>query len=294
MALPALYGNHAHDLVALELRLERAADAAIGAGGDDRALGRALVDDAFSLSVAVGQACTQAPQETHSDDRKSTPPGETFESKPRPEDGQRERALHLLAGAHAARADDAFRGFEGEIGIGRVGRRRRDDWRRRSRSARRAGRRRRPASAIRNRRWRCRSGSRADGRRYRAPSRRAAASRAAASGCGRPCPSSAGVVQEAGVPLRPSISTRQRRQEPNASRLSVAQSFGIGVADQRRGRHDRGSRGTLTSRPSMVSVTVGAPDADRRAGVEFLQERHGEPPIPPRRAAARLAKSSRK
>ena len=38
----------------------------------------------FSLSVAVGQACTQAPQETHSDDRKSTPPGETFESKPRP------------------------------------------------------------------------------------------------------------------------------------------------------------------------------------------------------------------
>ena len=38
----------------------------------------------FSLSVAVGQACTQAPQETHSDDRKSTPPGDTLESKPRP------------------------------------------------------------------------------------------------------------------------------------------------------------------------------------------------------------------
>ena len=38
----------------------------------------------FSLSVAVGQACTQAPQETHSEDRKSTPPVETLESKPRP------------------------------------------------------------------------------------------------------------------------------------------------------------------------------------------------------------------
>ena len=38
----------------------------------------------FSFSVAVGQACTQAPQETHSELRKSTPPGETFDSKPRP------------------------------------------------------------------------------------------------------------------------------------------------------------------------------------------------------------------
>jgi len=36
-----------------------------------------------------------------------------------------------------------------------------------------------------------------------------------------------GVVQEAGVPLRPSISMRQRRQEPNAVKLSVAQSLGI-------------------------------------------------------------------
>ena len=38
----------------------------------------------FSLSVAVGQACTQAPQETHSEPKKSPPPGETFEPKPRP------------------------------------------------------------------------------------------------------------------------------------------------------------------------------------------------------------------
>src|ERR1700730_4557190 len=39
----------------------------------------------FSVSVAVGQAWTQAPQETHSDARKdSSIPGETTESKPRP------------------------------------------------------------------------------------------------------------------------------------------------------------------------------------------------------------------
>ena len=38
-----------------------------------------------------------------------------------------------------------------------------------------------------------------------------------------------GVVQEAGVPARPSISIRHIRQEPNASTMSVAQSFGICV-----------------------------------------------------------------
>ena len=38
----------------------------------------------FSFSVAVGQAWTQAPQDTHSEPMKSVPPGDTFESKPRP------------------------------------------------------------------------------------------------------------------------------------------------------------------------------------------------------------------
>ena len=35
-------------------------------------------------------------------------------------DGQREGALHLLAGAHAARADDALRRIEGEVRVGLV------------------------------------------------------------------------------------------------------------------------------------------------------------------------------
>ena len=39
----------------------------------------------FSIRVAVGQACTQAPQDTHSESRKSSPmPAETLDSKPRP------------------------------------------------------------------------------------------------------------------------------------------------------------------------------------------------------------------
>ena len=39
----------------------------------------------FSLSVAVGQACTQAPQDTHSDSRKGPAwLAETNDSKPRP------------------------------------------------------------------------------------------------------------------------------------------------------------------------------------------------------------------
>jgi hypothetical protein len=38
----------------------------------------------FSIRVAVGQACTQAPQETHSEWRKGMSPAETCESKPRP------------------------------------------------------------------------------------------------------------------------------------------------------------------------------------------------------------------
>jgi hypothetical protein len=40
-------------------------------------------------------------------------------------------------------------------------------------------------------------------------------------------PDSAGVVQEAGYPLLPSISTRHSLHEPKASRLSVAHNLGI-------------------------------------------------------------------
>ncbi len=39
----------------------------------------------FSCRVEVGHACTQAPQDTHSESMKDSPaPADTFESKPRP------------------------------------------------------------------------------------------------------------------------------------------------------------------------------------------------------------------
>lgn len=65
----------------------------------------------FSWSVDVGHACTQAPQETHSESMKDSPaPATTLESKPRPSmvranvpwmspqaRTQREQAMHLDA-----------------------------------------------------------------------------------------------------------------------------------------------------------------------------------------------------
>ena len=38
----------------------------------------------FSVSASVGQACTHAPHDTHSELRKSVPPGVIRESNPRP------------------------------------------------------------------------------------------------------------------------------------------------------------------------------------------------------------------
>jgi len=77
-------------------------------------------------------------------------------------------------------------------------------------------------------------------------------------------PGAQGVVQEAGVPLRPSTSTRQRRQEPKASTMSVAQSLGTWMPASIEARITEVPAGTVIWRPSMVSVTV---SVDREAGV---------------------------
>src|SRR5258708_34980085 len=66
----------------------------------------------------------------------------------------------------------------------------------------------------------------------------------------------AGVVQDAGVPARPSISIRHSRHEPKASTMSVAQSFGICVPASIAARMIEVPSGTVTLLPSMVSVTM--------------------------------------
>src|SRR3984885_9056488 len=65
-----------------------------------------------------------------------------------------------------------------------------------------------------------------------------------------------GVVQEAGVPARPSISIRHIRQEPKASPMSVAHSFGICVPASIAARMIEVPSGTVMLWPSMVSVTM--------------------------------------
>ena len=70
-----------------------------------------------------------------------------------------------------------------------------------------------------------------------------------------------GVVHEAGVPLPPSTSTRHRRQEPNAARESVAHSFGMLMPASAAARITDVPAGTVTSRPSMVTVTSSVPSA---------------------------------
>ncbi len=81
-------------------------------------------------------------------------------------------------------------------------------------------------------------------------------------------PSATGVVQEAGVPRRPSISTRHSRQEPKASTLSVAHSLGMRSPTSAAARITEVPSGTVTSKPSTVSVTCAS---DRASGVPMSQ-----------------------
>ena len=81
------------------------------------------------------------------------------------------------------------------------------------------------------------------------------------------------------MPARPSISTRHSRQEPNASTMSVAQSFGIWVPASIAARMIEVPSGTVTLWPSMVSVTM---VSDLERGVPksvSCDQRHGDRPL---------------
>ncbi len=69
-------------------------------------------------------------------------------------------------------------------------------------------------------------------------------------------PAATGVVHEAGVPPRPSISTRHSRHDPNAFSVSVAQSFGTLIPANIAARMTDVPSGTVICCPSTVSVTV--------------------------------------
>ncbi len=84
-------------------------------------------------------------------------------------------------------------------------------------------------------------------------------------------PGSTSVVHEAGKPLRPSISTRHRRQEPKGSRLSVAQSLGTLLPASMLARMTEVPAGTVTATPSISSVTRVSRSALGGAVVQTVQ-----------------------
>ena len=202
-------------------------------------------------------------------------------------DGQREGALHLLAGAHAAVADDALGRVVGEIGVGLVHRHVQRvlgveafgaTWL--APGAKRTScRPTAPAMSLQlaDAVGRVRSGVVSGGRRRRAPSPPCAGAAAVRSGCGRPCRPRPAWCRRPACPRRPSISTRQSRQEPKLSSMSVAQSLGISVPTSIAARMIEVPAGTVTASPSMVSVTgrsalagPGCRSRSRGSGSSFL------------------------
>ena len=111
--------HHPHQLLAPHLCPEGATDAAIGAGGDDRTFGFADFLDRLLLKGGGG-AGLHTGTATHAFARQEIVtrlPRADLRGKPAPVDGQRECALHLVAGPHAARAGDTFAGIEVEVGV---------------------------------------------------------------------------------------------------------------------------------------------------------------------------------
>ena len=123
IGLAVLERHHAHNGGALHLRLEGAAYAAIGAGGHHRMLRLAQRDHALfgQRRRRAGLHACAAGDAFGAEEIRAA--GRNLGVEAAPLDGQREGALHFLTRPHAARADDAFGGFEGEIRVALVLRR---------------------------------------------------------------------------------------------------------------------------------------------------------------------------
>jgi hypothetical protein len=119
VGLAVLVGDHPHQFIAAHLGLEGTSNAAIGAGSDDRTLGRADLDDRLFLQCR-GRACLHASAARHAIRRQR---GIGFRAKGHAAvkatafDGQREGALHLFAGTHTARADDTLLRIIAEVRV---------------------------------------------------------------------------------------------------------------------------------------------------------------------------------
>ena len=111
--------HHAHQFVTIQFGFERTAHAAIGASGNDRPLRRANCDHRFFLQ-GRGRAGRHASATGHTirgQEGVGFQPRLDPAVKAAPLYRQSKRPLHLFAGPHAARTDDAFGGVIGEIGV---------------------------------------------------------------------------------------------------------------------------------------------------------------------------------
>ena len=117
IGLAVLVGNHADDLVALHFGLEGAADAAIGAGCDFGMVGLTHLDDGLFHEGCRRAGLNAGAAGNAFGAKKIGRAGGDAGVKAATGNGEREGALHFLAGADAAVADDAFRGVIGEVGV---------------------------------------------------------------------------------------------------------------------------------------------------------------------------------
>ena len=117
IGLAELVRHHAHDLVALEFCTERAADAAIGAGGSNAAIRHAFVDHRL-LHQRRGRAGLHAGAAGNAFGiEKVFRAGFHDGTEAAPVYGQGVRALYFVTGAYATGADDALGRVETEIRV---------------------------------------------------------------------------------------------------------------------------------------------------------------------------------
>ena len=118
VGLAVLPGDHADDFLAAHLRLEGAAHAAIGAGGHLAVLRLADFDHRL-LDQGRRRAGLHAGAAGHTFrfEEGLVHSGRHAALEAASADRQREGALHFLASAHAAIADDALGRIKGEIGV---------------------------------------------------------------------------------------------------------------------------------------------------------------------------------
>ena len=116
-----LVGYHADHLIPLHLGLERATDAAIGAGRNDAMFGLPMIEDGL-FHQCGRRASLNAGAARHTLGVKEIliGAGRNLGLEAPAIDGEGKGALGFLAGPDTARADDAFGGLEGEIRVALV------------------------------------------------------------------------------------------------------------------------------------------------------------------------------